>query len=607
MKFRTLLLLGIVLLIAGTLAGTVGVVAAVLQEEARRDIAAELVRSREAFEDLVVQRGARLRSEARVVAEEPRLKAVVATEDVSHETTHGVALELHRALGSDLFVLTDGEGRLLADVQDPAAEGFDLRGLPGVSAALQQDEAAGVWTQGERVYEVEARRLAFGTTPVGVLVIGRAVNDALADNISRLAGSQVVVLHGSRAVAASRPIRDHDRAALARALVALPAAANDGPPAEVTIDGDRHLALAAPLPGYEGPAALRYVVLRSLDRALAPATRISRVLYFVAAMALAAAGLLALALSRRLSRPLDALVTFTEQIAAGELDQRATPEGPVEVQALGEAMNRMAGEIAESREQLVMKERLEQELEISARIQTCILPRGIDVDGLEVAARMLPAAEVGGDYYDVLPVRGGTWIGIGDVAGHGLRSGLIMLMLQSAVAVLAREQPLAAPSELLRAVNRLLYDNIRNRLANDEHVTLTLIRYRRDGLITFAGAHEEIIVCRASTGRCELVPTPGPWVGAMEDIGGVTVDTRLQLEEDDVVVLYTDGITEARDGSGRQLGLEPIVLTVESFRSEPVERIRDEILRAVARWAPAQEDDMTLVVLRYRAPERRIA
>lgn len=612
MKFRTLLLLGIVLLVAGTLAGTVGVVAAVLQEEARRDIAAELARSRQAFEELAAQRAARLRSEARVVAEEPRLKAVVATEDVSHETIFGVAHELHRALGSDLFVLTDGEGRLLADVQDSAAQGFDLKNLPGIAAALEKGEAAAVWTQGARVYEVEARRLAFGTTTVGVLVIGHEVDDATADAIARLAGSQVVVVNGRRAVAASRPLGERDRAALGEALGALPVAPSPGAtpepePSQVDIGDDRHLALSAPLPGYQGQAALRYVVLRSLDRALAPARRISLDLYVIAVLALAAGGLTAVLLARRLSRPLDALAAFTERLSAGQLEERAAPDGPVEVRALGEAMNRMAGEIAESRQQLVIKERLEQELEISARIQTWMLPRGLDVDGLEVAARMIPATEVGGDYYDVLPVRGGTWIGIGDVAGHGLRSGLIMLMLQSAVSGLARELPLAAPSELLRAVNRVLYDNIRNRLANDEHVTLTLLRYRRDGVLTFAGAHEEILLCRAASGKCELIPTPGPWVGAMEDIGPVTTDTRLQLEEGDVVVLYTDGITEARDESGKQLGLDPLVDTVETYRTEPVERIRDEILRTVARWAPAQEDDMTLVVLRYHAPERRIA
>ncbi|HSN99484.1 MAG TPA: SpoIIE family protein phosphatase, partial [Candidatus Nanopelagicales bacterium] len=414
-----------------------------------------------------------------------------------------------------------------------------------------------------------------------------------------------VVDLGGRVVAASGALGGGDRAALGAGISAVPAGGDA--PVELMIGGERYLAIAAPLPGYRGEAALRFVVLRSLDQALAPAAQISLRLWAMAAISLLSGAVLAMMLARRLSEPLDELVAFTERLASGALSERATPSGPIEVRALGEAMNRMAGELAESRGRLLMQERLEQEMEISARIQTSILPRSCDVDGLEVSAQMFPAAEVGGDYYDILPVRGGTWIGIGDVAGHGLRSGLVMLMLQSAVSALARQMPLSAPSELLWAVNRVLYENIRNRLAQDEHVTLTLLRYRRDGVLTFAGAHEEIIVYRAATGRCELVPTPGPWVGVIEDIAGVTEDSRIELEDGDVVVLYTDGLTEARNPEGRQYGLEPVIQAVEAHGGEAVEQIRDEILRGVAEWTTVLEDDLTLVVMRYRAPQARIA
>jgi hypothetical protein len=88
---------------------------------------------------------------------------------------------------------------------------------------------------------------------------------------------------------------------------------------------------------------------------------------------------------------------------------------------------------------------LEKELEIGARIQTCILPAAIEVPGLSVSARMIPASEVGGDYYGVFPTHDGAWIGIGVVAGHGLTSGLVMLMMQSAVAALGRARPDALP------------------------------------------------------------------------------------------------------------------------------------------------------------------
>jgi phosphoserine phosphatase RsbU/P len=252
---------------------------------------------------------------------------------------------------------------------------------------------------------------------------------------------------------------------------------------------------------------------------------------------------------------------------------------------------------------MAAKERLEKELEISARIQTSILPRRLDVPGLDVAARMIPASEVGGDYYDVFAVEGGGILAIGDVAGHGLQSGLVMLMVQSAIGALGREDPTAKPKDLVRVLNLVLYDNIRNRLRNDEHVTLTVMRYHRNGRIVFAGAHEDILVLRARTGKVEAIPTLGPWVGAIRDVARTVQDDELVLEDGDVMVLYTDGITEARSASGEMFGMERLTDRIEALGGEPVERIRDAILDDVAHFSRAQEDDVTLLVVRYRANE----
>ncbi|HZL17740.1 MAG TPA: substrate-binding domain-containing protein, partial [Polyangia bacterium] len=194
-----------------------------------------------------------------------------------------------------------------------------------------------------------------------------------------------------------------------------------------------------------------------------------------------------------------------------------------------------------TRRQVAERARLEKEMEIAMRIQTSILPRDVNVAGLEIAATMRAATEVGGDYYDVIPVTDGCWMGIGDVAGHGLGTGLVMLMMQSGIGALARKLPDASPRDLLLALNAMLVDNVRQRLGQREHATLTLLRYRRDGSLTFAGAHEEILILRAATGRCERLETPGPWVGAKVDIAAGTVESRTQLEPGDLLVLYTDG------------------------------------------------------------------
>jgi serine phosphatase RsbU (regulator of sigma subunit) len=243
------------------------------------------------------------------------------------------------------------------------------------------------------------------------------------------------------------------------------------------------------------------------------------------------------------------------------------------------------------------RERLEKELELARQIQVGILPRQLAAEGLELTAYMQTATEVGGDYYDVLPVEGGCWIGIGDVSGHGVTSGLIMLMVQSVIAALVAKDPMASPRDAVTVLNRVLYENIRHRLIKDDFVTLSLLRVS-ERRIVFAGAHEEFLVCRGRTGKTESVATPGTWLGVMADVGGFTTETTVDLEKDDVVVLYTDGITEARNAEGKQYGLERLGDAVQRSRHAPIEEIRDHVMQDVASWSAMRDDDATLILLR---------
>jgi DNA-binding LacI/PurR family transcriptional regulator/serine phosphatase RsbU (regulator of sigma subunit) len=257
-----------------------------------------------------------------------------------------------------------------------------------------------------------------------------------------------------------------------------------------------------------------------------------------------------------------------------------------------------------TKRQVAERQRLEKEMEIAARIQTSILPRDVTVAGLEIAAAMHAATEVGGDYYDVVPVDDGCWLGIGDVAGHGLGTGLVMLMMQSGIGALARKMPDAAPRDLVLALNTMLVENVRTRLGQHEHATLTLMRYRRDGSLTFAGAHEDLLIRRVANGRCERVETPGPWVGAKRDIAAGTVDSTARLQPGDLLVLHTDGLTEAvaADGSGARFGIDRLVALIEEHGASPPAAVRDAILAAVAAFSAQRDDDVTLLVARYTGP-----
>lgn len=599
MKLRTAILAAIAGLILLIIAATVIAVAVIVDRAAQRDLRDELARSRQVFDDLLGSRQSRYRSDCRVVANEPRLRAVVATQDISRDTIAGVVAELRTSLGSDLFLLTDGAGTLLADAADPAAEGFDMSDNPVIAAALQKGEGAGVWIAEDVPHQVQACRVDFGASAVGVVLIGNRIDEPFAATVQRQTGTTAVVALDGRPVAASALAGGEP--APAGALDGVTGGAGDEP-AERTVAGSHYLAIGGRFPGYQGKRELSFALLRSLDEALAPGRRLTRGVLVIAGIALLSGLVLAVVLARRLSRPVDELVRFTGQVGKGDLSTRARESGASEIKSLAAAMNRMVTELESSRREQAERERLEREMEIAMRIQTSILPKAFEVHELDIAARMIPASEVGGDYYDILPVRDGCWIGIGDVAGHGLTAGLEMMMIQSIVAALVRENPRAAPRDHLRILNQVIYDNIRNRMDQDEHVTLTLLRYQLGGLVTFAGAHEEIVVIRAASGACERIETPGTWLGAMRDIARVTQDSTLQLEPDDVMVLYSDGVTEARSDRGVMFGMERLCDEVAAVRDEPAAVIRDRLLSAVDGWQDRQEDDVSVVVVRRLPP-----
>jgi sigma-B regulation protein RsbU (phosphoserine phosphatase) len=245
---------------------------------------------------------------------------------------------------------------------------------------------------------------------------------------------------------------------------------------------------------------------------------------------------------------------------------------------------------------------LEGELRIAERIQTAILPVDVHVPWLDIAAKMVPASEVGGDYYDILPAGDSCWLGIGDVTGHGLRAGLVMLMIQSMVSALLEHSPRAEPAALVNFLNAALYRNVRERLQLDDHATFSLLRLDADGKLSWAGAHEDLIVLRARDGKCEVYPPAGAWIGARRDIAHAITSQSVQLEPGDRLVLYTDGLIEAMDSRNEQFSLERVLSLLEAGAGSSNESLCNTLIEAAQRFAISQLDDITVVVLRYQPP-----
>jgi sigma-B regulation protein RsbU (phosphoserine phosphatase) len=591
MKLRTTVFVWVLALVIVVLGATIGTIAVVFERSTRARLAEDLVRARNVTVDLDAGRRSLHEQECQVVAEEPRLKAVVATEDVARETILDAVRTLADTLHAGVFVIVDADGRLIADSAAPEATGFDLTDRPVVAKALANGAQSGVWIADGKAYQVQACRLEFGARVVGALVVGHAIDDDFAETVARQTGGSLIVV--SDGVALTELPAGIEAKELPDAI----AAVRKGDK-EVTLGGTHWFAQLIAVTGYQGEHAVDYLLLRSIDEALAPARSVIRLVLLLLGAAAIATLALALLLARRLSRPIDALVARTQSIAQGDLSPRPVA-GPTEVESLGVAMDKMAHEIDESRRSLADKERLARELEIAARIQTSILPRNLEVPGLEIAAKMMTATEVGGDYYDVLPLEDGGWIAIGDASGHGLTAGLVMMMVQTGIATLVRSQPDAHPRDLVSTLNRVMYENVHDRLEAERHMTLSLLRFRRDGSLVVAGAHMDAAVWRAATRTTELLATLGTFLAITEDIEQVNHEATWQLAEGDVMVLLTDGVTEAEDAAGVAFGYEGVTALVEAHATRPVAEIRDAVFNALKAHSPALADDATLLVLRY--------
>ena len=245
--------------------------------------------------------------------------------------------------------------------------------------------------------------------------------------------------------------------------------------------------------------------------------------------------------------------------------------------------------------------RMEAELNVARRIQQMILPRDEELkalDGLDIACLMEPAAEVAGDYYDVLQADNRIMLGIGDVTGHGLESGLLMLMAQTAVRTLTeiRERD---PVKFLGALNRAIYSNVQ-RMDSQKSLTLAILDYW-EGHISISGQHEEVLIVRAN-GCVERIDTIdlGMPIGLDDDIDCFISQETVNLEIGDGVVLYTDGILEAINLEGKQYGMERFCSAIQRGWGRDSQGVRQTVIEDMRHFIGEQRvyDDIALLVLK---------
>jgi serine phosphatase RsbU (regulator of sigma subunit) len=237
------------------------------------------------------------------------------------------------------------------------------------------------------------------------------------------------------------------------------------------------------------------------------------------------------------------------------------------------------------------------EMELAKRIQTALLPDKEKIRGYDIAAKMIPADEVGGDYYDIIETSGGKkWVTIGDVSGHGVDSGLIMMMAQTSILSEINSGESSSPSDILSSTNKILRENI-SRMGSDHYMTMMVLNLMDSG-ITIAGKHQDLIMYRSSLNKIETLKIEGTWLGIADDIEGHVKDTTIEFGSGDVALLFTDGITETSNSEGEMLGQEMLEQLLHKYANLSAIKLRNKILSKVKKFQNEQSDDMTLVVIK---------
>jgi Serine phosphatase RsbU, regulator of sigma subunit len=259
------------------------------------------------------------------------------------------------------------------------------------------------------------------------------------------------------------------------------------------------------------------------------------------------------------------------------------------------------------------KNRLNQEMNVAKNIQVSVLPKEIRIDGYDIDSEMITATEVGGDLYDYLPTKFGNYFDIADVAGHGLPAGGTALLHMAAFHGALRASEFLGTqletSDIYDIVNKVLIGINRDRIGSDKFMTCNML-FEKDGTFKYAGAHMVALVYRAATGSLEEMSRMidhAAYLGISEYAVSASSAGSFSLASGDVLILYTDGLTESRDNNDRFFGLENLGIALKGNASRPAREIKASILDSLAafsesgdlkRYGGSYADDVSILVIK---------
>ncbi|HBZ00314.1 MAG TPA: hypothetical protein DEO84_03230, partial [candidate division Zixibacteria bacterium] len=309
-------------------------------------------------------------------------------------------------------------------------------------------------------------------------------------------------------------------------------------------------------------------------------------------------------LSNYFVKPIQKLTEGVMRIGEGNLDQSLPIEGADEFSDIARAFNEMTTKFKKAQVNVVEQERLQKEMQVAQEIQHALLPRHFpDIEGYDISTVYRAAKDVGGDYFDFVQIdKDVLGIIVADVSGKGVPGSLVMTMIRTALRLEAREN--YSPTDILGKVNHFVTDDVKRGM----FITIffiTLDSAKRT--ISYASAgHNPMILYRKDSDNCYFLNTRGMPLGiALPD--GVSFEDslefdRVKLKKDDMLVIYTDGITEAMNKADEQFGNDRLIQFIKSHAELPPEEFTKKLDAELHRFtggAP-QGDDITLVVIKEK-------
>jgi serine phosphatase RsbU (regulator of sigma subunit)/anti-sigma regulatory factor (Ser/Thr protein kinase) len=309
-------------------------------------------------------------------------------------------------------------------------------------------------------------------------------------------------------------------------------------------------------------------------------------------------------------RPLEALRQGVMAIGDGRLEHRIEIDGEDEFSQIANAFNDMAKKFKGAQESMLEQEKMQKEIQVAKEIQTTLLPKNIPTaEGFDIASLYRSAKDVGGDYYDIIEV-GNNLIGVivADVSGKGVPGSLVMTITRTALRLLA------IGSKSAKSVMVKVNDFVKEDMKKGMFVTaFYLVLDSLTRKITFASAgHDPLILYRAKEDRTYYIKPKGFPLGINlpdDDLFAKTMtEEEVMLEKNDLLVVYTDGVTEAMNGKRELYGEKRFLECVrKNGKLAPAEFIEalDNEMKEFCQGYP-QSDDITVVAVKEKKTSKSI-